>query len=266
MIQFHIFPGGRRRVVTFSYDDGSDGDIRLIEIFNRYGVKGSFHLNAGRFLQADEESIRALRARYAGHEISCHTLQHGWPARMPSASLIREVMEDRAFLERVAGYPVVGMSYPSGSYNDEVVTVLRACGIVYARTVKSTGGFALPDDFLTWHPSCHHKDAMRLADRFLEDLDSEWRQPMLYIWGHSHELRTEEDWSYMEALVEKLSGEERIWYATNLEIYDYMTAQRALRISADEKQLYNPTAIDVWVEKDKKQVVCIPAGQTVTLS
>ena len=48
-------------------------------------------------------------------------------------------------MERVAGYPVVGMSYPSGSYNDEVVTVLRACGIVYARTVKSTGGFAPMD-------------------------------------------------------------------------------------------------------------------------
>ena len=46
MIQFNIFPGGVRRVVTFSYDDGCDNDARLIELFNKYGVKGSFHLNA----------------------------------------------------------------------------------------------------------------------------------------------------------------------------------------------------------------------------
>lgn len=263
MIQYHIFPGGKRRALTFSYDDGSEGDIRLVELFNRYGVKGSFHLNAGRFIGADDGTLIALRERYRGHEISCHTVQHGWPARMPSVSLLREVLEDRAFLERVAGCPVVGMSYPSGSYSAEVINTLRAAGIVYSRTTRSTGSFPLPDDFLAWHPSCHHRDAMALADKFLEDLDSQWRQPLFYIWGHAHELRTEEDWAYMEALVARLAGNDKIWYATNLEIYEYMTAQRALRISVDETVFYNPTAIDVWVERDKREVFCIPAGQTV---
>jgi hypothetical protein len=44
-----------------------------------------------------------------------------------------------------------------------------------------------------------------------------------------------------------------------------MTAQRALKVSADERIFYNPTATDVWVEKDKKQIICIPAGKTVRL-
>jgi hypothetical protein len=69
----------------------------------------------------------------------------------------------------------------------------------------------------------------------------------------------------MEKLVKTVAGSEKIWYATNIEIYEYMTAQRALKVSADEKIFYNPTATDVWVEKDKKQIICIPAGKTVRI-
>lgn len=69
----------------------------------------------------------------------------------------------------------------------------------------------------------------------------------------------------MESVLRLLSGSDKIWYATNLEIYDYMTAQRQLRVSADETILHNPTAIDVWVEKDRKEIIHIPAGKTVYL-
>ena len=38
MIQYHIYPGGKRRVVTFSYDDGHANDRPLINLFNRYAL------------------------------------------------------------------------------------------------------------------------------------------------------------------------------------------------------------------------------------
>ena len=38
MVQFHVYPGGKRRIVTFSYDDGNPKDARLIELFNAYWV------------------------------------------------------------------------------------------------------------------------------------------------------------------------------------------------------------------------------------
>lgn len=37
MIQYHVFPGGKKRIVTFSYDDGNPRDERLVEMFNKYG-------------------------------------------------------------------------------------------------------------------------------------------------------------------------------------------------------------------------------------
>ena len=42
-----VYPGGKIKALTFSYDDGVRFDGKLIEIFNRYGMKGTFNLNAG---------------------------------------------------------------------------------------------------------------------------------------------------------------------------------------------------------------------------
>ena len=44
---YTCFPGGKHKVLTMSYDDGQIHDRRLIEIFNKYGIKGTFHLNSG---------------------------------------------------------------------------------------------------------------------------------------------------------------------------------------------------------------------------
>ena len=265
MIQFHVYPGGKKRVVTFSYDDGHINDERLIKLFNKYGVKGTFHLNGIKYAGITEEEKTALRARYAGHEVACHTLQHGWPSRMPMQSVVNEVWEDRKMLESIFGYPIIGMSYPSGSFDNASITAMRACGIVYSRTVLGNKNFALPEDFMQWHPTCHHRDALPLCEKYMADLDSQWTRPMFYIWGHAHELRTEDDWAYIEKIVSSVAGSDKIWYATNIEIYNYMTAQSMLQISADETRFYNPTATDVWVERNKTDIIMIPAGESVVV-
>ena len=41
------YPGGKHKALTMSYDDGRTYDRQLVEIFNRYGIKGTFHLNSG---------------------------------------------------------------------------------------------------------------------------------------------------------------------------------------------------------------------------
>ena len=263
MIQYHVYPGGKKRVVTFSYDDGSEFDVRLVSLFNKYGVKSTFHLNGINYTDITEEKAKSLRKLYEGHEVACHTLRHGWPSRMPLQSVITETFEDRKILEGIFGYPVVGMSYPSGSYDKASIEAMKACGIVYSRTVLSNFNFKIPDDFMEWHPTCHHKNALELCDQFLEKIDSIWSHPMFYIWGHSHDIKDEAGWEYMEEVLKKISGNEKIWYATNIDIYNYMEAQKRLVISADETMFYNPSSITVWVEKDREEIIEIPAGAIV---
>ena len=41
------FPDWKAKAVTFSYDDGVLEDVKLVELFNQYGVKGTFNINSG---------------------------------------------------------------------------------------------------------------------------------------------------------------------------------------------------------------------------
>ena len=68
----------------------------------------------------------------------------------------------------------------------------------------------------------------------------------------------------MEEVCKKISGHESVWYATNIEIYDYIMAQRALHISANEDIIHNPSAIEVWFEKDGK-AYSVNGGETIKI-
>ena len=72
------------------------------------------------------------------------------------------------------------------------------------------------------------------------------------------------NWEVIENFTEKLGNREDIWYATNIEIYDYVKAYENLQTSVDKKIVHNPSAIDVWVYIDGKTYV-VKGGETFYL-
>ena len=46
---FIRFPEGRSKTLTFSYDDGMILDPKLVEIFDKKGLKGTFNIDGGMF-------------------------------------------------------------------------------------------------------------------------------------------------------------------------------------------------------------------------
>lgn len=257
------YPGGKIKALTMSYDDGQIHDRRLVEIFNKNGIKGTFHLNSGRFDTPNFVSEEEVAALYTGHEISCHTLTHPHLELLRPEGVLAEIQEDRRRLEQLAGYVVRGMSYPYGSYTRPVIELLRAAGMEYSRTTAATRSFGLPADFMEWHPTCHHRDCLSLLDAFLQPPHRNTLQ-LFYVWGHSYEFDRNGNWDLIERFCESAAHQEDVWYATNIEIKDYLCALRALRLSQDSTMLYNPTALDLWVSADR-QPLCVPAGQTVRL-
>lgn len=266
-IRFNYFPEGKRKALTMSYDDGCIFDLRLIEIFNKYGIKGTFHLNGSSLNKEGMVTSEDVATRYVGHEVSCHLLTHPFPDRIPTVELINEALEDRKRLEAACGYVVRGMSYPFGKYSQDVIDILKPCGIEYSRTAQSTQRFLIPEDFMRWHPTCHHSDDIFNKLETIVKSDNWTPLEVFYIWGHSYEFdRVEGAWERMEEFCKKASGyADKIWFATNIEIYDYVMALKALRISADKTLVYNPTQIDVWISADERPVK-IPAGETVKLA
>ena len=227
---------GKKKAITFSFDDGVTQDIRCIELLNKYGLKGAFNLNSARLgTQGDVwktdkgDVVRAMvKAEqvsqiYAGHEVAVHTLTHPNLTTLEDDEVIRQVDEDRKALSALCGYPVVGMAYPCGGVNnDERVAALikNNTPIAYARTITSTYSYGLQkDNLLRFNPTLHFLDRRteEVVDKFLE-LQTDEPQ-LLYIWGHSYELDYEESrWEKFEALCKKLSGKADIFYGTNKEI------------------------------------------------
>lgn len=99
---------------------------------------------------------------------------------------------------------------------------MKENGIEYSRTIKATHGFELLESPLAWDPTCHFRDEdiHQLAAEFLQSKDK--TDMLFYIWGHSYELVTEEDWQEFEELCTCISGHSDIYYCTNVEALDYM--------------------------------------------
>ncbi len=262
------YKDGKNKALTMSYDDGVKQDRRLIEIFNKYGIKGSFHLNGGCLGQVHNparprHSAEEIKDVYAGHEVSCHGYTHPFFEKIAQMELIHEILDDKKALESACGYVVRGLSYPYGTYNASVIDTLKKLGMNYARTVKSTRSFALPDDFMMWDPTCHHNDCKLME--LLESLKNSTRpMPMMYVWGHAYEFDSDDNWHVIEEFCEKAGGDDDVWYATNIEIYDYITAIRRCELSADRTMLYNPSAVSVWVSANGKLTEC-KSGQMTNL-
>lgn len=82
----------------------------------------------------------------------------------------------------------------------------------------------------------------------------------MYVWGHSYEFDNHDNWNVIEDFCAYMGGRDDIWYATNIEIIDYMDAARRLIFSTDCRRVYNPNAISVWLEIDGDTVIEVKGG------
>ncbi len=268
---YMAFPEGKHKVLTLSYDDGKVPDKRLVSIFNEYGLKATFNMNFGLeknpFTFPYEERIpfSEIKEVYKGHEIASHTFSHPTIARCPKEQIAQQILEDRRGLEEIMGYTVRGFAYPNGSFSDDVVDALKTCGMAYGRTIRSTHGFDLPADPYRWDPTCRHADP-DLEAIYNEFIDAHKTQYLycLYVWGHSYEFDKQNNWNIIEKFSKKIGNKSDIWYATNIEIIDYLEAVKRVQVSVNGDFAYNPNAKNVWIEVDKKSVE-LKAGETTEL-
>ena len=274
---FMRFPGGRERALTLSYDDGVEQDARLIEIMKKHGLKGTFNINSGCY--AEEGTVypegtvhrrmskRACMELYkdSGMEVAVHGLTHPFLEQLPVNVCTMEVLEDRANLEEEYGVIVRGMAYPFGTYNDSVVATLKQCGILYSRTVEVTHKFDIPTDWLRLPATCHHNDPklMELAHDFVEK-ERNNAPALFYLWGHSYEFEGNDNWNVIEEFAEYMGNRDEIWYATNIEIFDYITAYNQLIFSTNGQMVYNPTNTVLYL-KTANGNFSVKPGETVTI-
>ena len=274
---FMRFPEGLDRALTLSYDDGVEQDIRLMEILDKHGIKATFNLNSGAYAPEGKvyeagtihrrlsESAATELYSNPNHEVAVHTLTHPHLESMSAGAIAYEVIKDRENLESQFGTIVRGMAYPYGTLNDTVVEVLKSCGIAYSRTTVATKKFSLPTDWLRLPTPCHHNapELMEFAEKFITK--KAYEQPALfYLWGHSYEFESNDNWNVIEEFAAYMGNRDNVWYATNIEIYEYIEAYKQLVFSADGSIIHNPTSRPLWFFFEKA-IHRIGSGETICL-
>lgn len=284
MVNDRLFwPGGKKKCLTLSYDDGVTQDIRFLEILNKAGVKATFNLNPGLFgvegkVAAGKKEVPHIKIAkdkiaetYKGHEIAAHGQLHTSMFGMDPARCTYEILKSRNEIEKLLKKPVTGFAYAFGACDETIVAATKASGLRYARTVVSTHRFDIPQNFLLWDATCHHNDEKlpELTEEFLsDDPYFSFYSPakLFYVWGHAYEFDQDDNWDMFEKFIEKVSGRGDVWYATNGEIEEYVRAYRNLIFSVESDYVTNPSSIPVWIGGVfNKDILCIGPGETKEL-
>jgi peptidoglycan/xylan/chitin deacetylase (PgdA/CDA1 family) len=227
---------GKKKAITFSFDDGVMQDIRVIEILDKYGLKGTFNLNSARWGgktpyessngQIVERTVIEpwqVKDLYKNHEVAVHTQAHLNLTTIADSCVTWQVEEDRKALELLTGREIRCMAYPCGGVNndDRVAKIIKDTTLIRkARTITSSYSFDLQDNLLRFNPTVHIVDnkLFELAEQFLA---LETDEPKLfYIWGHSYEFDDGDGkWERLENFCRLISGKDDIFYGTNGEVF-----------------------------------------------
>ena len=270
---FMRFPNGKAKALTLSYDDGVIQDKKLIEILKPYGIKATFNINSGQIADKDatsrgKMSLNQIIETYSNteHEIAVHGLTHPFLEKLPLPLALNDIIEDRRNLEKIFGRIIRGMAYPYGTYSEKLIEELKSIGIVYSRTTISTQDFRLPSEWLKLTATCHHNNPnlLDLIEKFLKASPESERKNrdslLFYLWGHTYEFDNNNNWDVIKQFASTIGNNDNIWYATNIEIYDYIKAFDSLIFSTSGNLVLNPSNLMVWFEKNGS-IISVSPGQ-----
>ena len=279
--RFLRFPGGKGKAVTLSYDDGIIHDLKFAEKISQYGFKCTFNLNSKNFNDALSDEQINENFIQKGHEIAVHGALHRATGMHRPIEIIRDILQCRIELEERFDSIIRGMAYPGTGITllrgdntyENIKENLKNLDIVYARTLGGDNdSFDLPSDWYAWMPTAHHTNPKIFSyiDKFINhnvfDRRIFEREPKLfYMWGHSYEFERANNWGLLDEICSRIGGHDDIWYATNIEIYNYVEAYNALVYSADATRVYNPSILTIWFEI-KGKIYEIKPGETLKIN
>lgn len=165
-----------------------------------------------------------IRQVYEGFEVTSHSYRHEMLARLSAEEMEKSISLDIKLLSELAGYPIVGHAYPSGSSSDVVAKCLQKQGVRYAREAFGNGCFKFPANPLRYPPTCWaiQRKAPDLLDQFLK-AQAETEDLLFSIWGHGYEMdfgTRQSSWEKLEKMFAKVSGHVNIIYCTNKEAFE----------------------------------------------
>lgn len=231
-----IMPGRDSLVVTTSWDDGTITDLKLAELLEEYGLKGTFYVSQAIDITPQKRDIAALDRKF---EIGAHSMSHPDLTEVSPSEAKKEIEGSKTYLEDMVGHDIAMFCYPYGRYNEEIKKMVKDSGFVAARACD-LGGFNLPQDPYQWHITLLATNGSPLMALKICWMFRLWRVSALFDWesrakllfdlalekggiyhmyGHSAEFETNNEWGKLERVFKHFSNREGVKYMTNGELF-----------------------------------------------
>jgi len=230
----------KKIIVTTSWDDGHQCDIRLANLLKKYSIKGTFYISPKDRELAVKDRLTDAQIVDLGQdfEIGAHTMTHPRLTQVDDKTARQEIVGSKEYLENILHKPVTSFCYPGGQYTKVHAQIAREAGFKLARTVKrfatilANDPFALPT---TIHAYRHWSDALPILRavgirRFFrcylnwDDLAivlferARTEGGVFHLWGHSWEIEKNDDWDRLERVFDYIVQDPNIQYLTNSEL------------------------------------------------
>lgn len=262
-VDARFYPGWTKKAVVFSYDDGYSDDATLISMLNEQNLKGTFNLIAGWITNPE-----TIKARYEGHEVANHSYNHYYANQHTVDEIKEDILQGKAVLQETMGCEVRGFAWPGNDFGIAELTEWLPEAADYARPSDTNGKFTLPEDWMHWVYTCHHKELPKYGEQFVS-LEDDGELKLMSVWGHTYEFRANEStgtpssWYLMEDFLEQLASiRQQLWGPTCIELRDYVQALKNLTIT--KTSVTNPSeTVSVYLMVNGVKVVLAP-GQTYT--
>ena len=133
-----------------------------------------------------------------------------------------------------------------------MLTTLAACGSTPAEPIENVNSPAVSGTPAS--PTPEETTTLEVSN-----------PPAAEMVSYTYEFEGNDNWNVIEEFTEYMSGkEDSIWYATNVEIFEYIEDYKRLIYSVDGTMVKNPTARTLWFALNGK-TVSVEAGETKRL-
>jgi peptidoglycan-N-acetylglucosamine deacetylase len=246
----------RRTIVTTSWDDGDQADLKLAEMLRSRKISGTFYVPTrpyGARPALSHQDLRNLSAE--GFEIGGHGVTHKLLWGLSENELADEINPCKPYLEDILGKEVRMFCYPCGRYDANVIRALRRAGFQGARTVRmlSTRLEFNPFEMPTTVQIMPHAKAgymrnvlrarkMEGVQVFLGNLSSldNWLElskrlfdsaletgGMWHMYGHSHEIEKLGLWNELGEILDYVGNRKQVTYIPNGDLISLLAASPA---------------------------------------
>ena len=206
-----------------SIDDGTIYDKKVIEIFNKYNIKGTFNLNSGLddfVWYLNDKPIERLSLKdnvdlYKGHEVASHSLTHPHLTQCSGEHIVYEVGQDIVNLENIFHQQINTFAFPFHDLEERCIDVIKHLhNIKVIRISEIDISYQITDLHHVKITSLDIHDALNRFDEFVNDPNAK-----LFVFvSHAYDFEVNNTYQKLEELCKRVSENKTIKNITMREL------------------------------------------------